>query len=32
MEAEAAQKHGRPVRYQVKRADKEVQLLAVPLT
>ena len=32
MEAEAAQKHGRPVRYQVKRADKEVQLLAVPLS
>ena len=31
METEAAQKHGRPVRYQVKRADKEVQLLAVPL-
>jgi hypothetical protein len=32
MEAEAAQKHGRPVRYQVKRAEKEVQLLAVPLS
>lgn len=32
MESEASQKHGRPVRYQVKRADKEVQLLAVPLT
>ena len=32
MEAEAAQKHGRAVRYQVKRADKEVQLLAVPLS
>jgi hypothetical protein len=32
MEAEASQKHGRPVRYQVKRAEKEVQLLAVPLS
>ena len=32
MEAEATQKHGRAVRYQVKRADKEVQLLAVPLS
>jgi hypothetical protein len=32
MEAEAAQKHGRPRSLQVKRADKEVQLLAVPLT
>jgi hypothetical protein len=31
MEADAAQKYGRPVRYQVHARNKEVVLLAVPL-
>jgi hypothetical protein len=31
MEQEAAQKYGRPVRYQVQARAKEVVLLAVPL-
>ena len=32
MEVEAALKHGRPVRYQVQQAGREVQLLAVPVS
>jgi hypothetical protein len=31
MEQDAAQKYGRPVRYQVQARNKEVVLLAVPL-